>query len=93
MMTKRELKRILKKKTDCSIQHDGWPCGTCFGTVLPDNISEEKAQDFWRSLLVYRGDYSLADMGLDQETVDKCITELKVMLEPKPSPCANSMVG
>ena len=86
-MTKRELKRILKKKTGCAIQHDGWPCGTCFGSLLeslhidPDST---KAEVLWQSLLVYRGDYKLGDIvKLDQVTIDTSIAELKTILTVK----------
>jgi hypothetical protein len=34
----------------CAIQHDGWPCGTCFLAVF-DNGED------WRAVLAYRGDY------------------------------------
>ena len=82
-MTKLELKRRLKKETGgCVIQHDGWPCGTCFGTVLNKyNAPENLHSDIWQSLLVYRGDYKLGEyVQLTQEQVDANIKILKDLL-------------
>ena len=52
-MDKRKFKSRLKAKTMCSIQHDGWTCGTCFFS-----LSETLTNLHWRCVLNYRGDYS-----------------------------------
>jgi hypothetical protein len=52
-MNKRNLKRALKRKTGCAVQHDGWPCGTCFFA-----LSKELTNQDWQALLLYRGDYT-----------------------------------
>ena len=46
-MDKRTLKRALRAKTGCTVQHDGWPCGTCFFSIN----SELNNQD-WQAVLL-----------------------------------------
>ena len=88
-MTKRELKRTLKDLTHCTIQHDGWPCGTCFGALLTtrgiqdnDNLSlrSDKRSLYWQSLLVYRGDYDITGMDYTELEIKQGIKELKEVL-------------
>lgn len=50
-MNKGKLKKALKQATKCSIQHTGWPCGTCFFSLPGDFTNED-----WQSLLYFRGD-------------------------------------
>lgn len=80
-MTKRELKTILKQETHCVLQHNGWPCGTCFGAYLDRIKVFEKRQIFWQSLLFYRGDYKLEMLDYNQETLTQGIKELKTAIE------------
>jgi hypothetical protein len=56
-MDKRDFKRALRYKTCCCIQHNGWPCGTCFFA-----ISEELINRDWQTVLLYRGDYKETDL-------------------------------
>jgi NDP-sugar pyrophosphorylase family protein len=51
-MNKAKLKKALKQVTGCSVQHDGWPCGTCFY-----NISKSLKNQDWQNVLLIRGDY------------------------------------
>ena len=51
-MNKRVLKMSLKRATGCDIQHNGWPCGTCFFAM-----SKKLTNSDWQGLLLYRGDY------------------------------------
>ena len=60
-MNKQEFKKKLKEKTSCSIQHNGWTCGSCFFT-----ISKKLNNEHWRAVLHYRGDYSLKDVEKDE---------------------------
>jgi len=60
-MNKQEFKKKLKEKTSCSIQHNGWTCGTCFFT-----IGKTLTNEHWRGVLHYRGDYSLKDVQKDE---------------------------
>lgn len=57
---KSEFKKKLAEKTMCSIQHNGWTCGTCFYDYFKHTTNED-----WRSVLYYRGDYSLEELNLD----------------------------
>ena len=56
-MNKIKLKRALKKKTYCSIQYNGWPCGTCFFYM-----NETLTNQDWQALLLYRGDHKKEDL-------------------------------
>jgi len=69
-MDKREFKRKLKEKTLCDIQHNGWTCGTCFFA-----ISEELNNEHWKSVLFYRGDYTLEEMEMDKSWDYKSLLE------------------
>lgn len=46
------LRKMLSDATKCEIQHDGWPCGTCFFSV-----SKKLNNQDWQALLLFRGDY------------------------------------
>ena len=56
-MNKRKLKALLKNKTSCTLQHTGWPCGTCFFS-----ISDELRNSDWQALLWFRGDYKETEL-------------------------------
>lgn len=51
-MKREELKEALYKKLGCDMQHDGWPCGTCFFSI-DDSLTNQD----WQALLFFRGDY------------------------------------
>ena len=57
-MNKRDFKKKLREATGCSIQHNGWTCGTCFFS-----ISETLNNDDWNAVLNYRGDYPLKEIN------------------------------
>lgn len=61
-----EFKEKLLEKTMCSIQHDGWTCGTCFFS-----LSETLTNLHWRVILNFRGDYSDEDLDRDLEEMNK----------------------
>ena len=67
----RKLKKLLKDKTSCTIQHNGWCCGTCFFT-----ISQELDNTDWRSLLLYRGDYNKEQIILPSEVVKESLNKI-----------------
>ena len=52
---KRKLKKLLVNKTGCDIQHNGWPCNSCFHAM--DLVTDKDIHDLWESTLVVRGDY------------------------------------
>ena len=56
--SKRNFKKALAEATGCTIQHDGWCCGTCFFDLDYDNLTNAD----WQSLLYYRGDYDKKDL-------------------------------
>jgi hypothetical protein len=57
-ISKKTLKSLLIEKTGCSLQHTGWPCGTCFF-----DISETLDNSDWQSLLYFRGDYKKKELN------------------------------
>jgi hypothetical protein len=56
-MNKRQLKKDLYRATKCNVQHNGWPCGTCFFAM-----SYKLENEDWQALLLYRGDYKKEDL-------------------------------
>ena len=54
-ITKKMLQEKLSEATDCSVQHLGFPCNTCFHALslkLRYNI-----HNYWEAVLAFRGDY------------------------------------
>lgn len=70
-MNKRELKKALKDKTGCIIQHTGWPCGTCFFSM-----NEKLTNKDWQALLLFRGDYKREQLDNLPEDVNLSITKI-----------------
>ena len=55
-MTKKELREALVRETmGCGIQHNGWPCNTCFHSI--DLKLTQDIHEYWLAVLAYRGDY------------------------------------
>ena len=54
-----ELKDSLYKQTSCSIQHDGWPCNTCFHHWAEKTLGLNYVLShwFWGIVFSLRGDY------------------------------------
>ena len=80
--TKREkLKKLLLERTNCGIQHDGWPCNTCFH-AMDLRIDDDKLHELWLSTLLIRGDYKNGEYftqteGELNENIDELIDLLK----------------
>ncbi len=55
-MNRRTFRKALKDKCGCSIQHDGWPCNTCFHS-MELGLDDDRQHELWQSVLAYRGDY------------------------------------
>ena len=55
--SKETMQNELEIETMCTIQHDGWTCGSCFFT-----ISEELDNSDWQNILLLRGDYKESDL-------------------------------
>jgi hypothetical protein len=51
--SKATLKKALRNATHCTLQHDGWTCGSCFFA-----ISNKLTNADWQSVLLKRGDYA-----------------------------------
>ena len=50
-------KQLVNASGGCNIQHNGWPCGTCFSYAFDDDDDDALAQLYWWAVLAYRGDY------------------------------------
>lgn len=54
-MNKKSFRRTLSLVANCNIQHNGWPCNTCFHALkLPLCYNIHK---YWEAVLAFRGDY------------------------------------
>ena len=70
-MNKKKLKQYLAEETGCTIQHDGWPCGSCFNTI--DVELAEDIKEYWQPVLSIRGDYD--DFDWEKEYPDEDISK------------------
>lgn len=55
----------------CAIQHDGWPCGTCFF-----DISEKLTNKDWQALLLFRGDNERKDLNNLPKDINKSLMKI-----------------
>ena len=63
-----ELRQNLQKELHCVIQHDGWPCGSCFCTLEHDVKLKEDIGEYWQAVLDFRGDYDDFEWDTDTDT-------------------------
>jgi len=70
-MNKLTLKRALRERTGCVIQHNGWPCGTCFFSM-----SKKLTNADWQALLLFRGDYKESDLDNLPENLDTSLEKI-----------------
>jgi hypothetical protein len=76
-MNRRKLKSALVKITGgCSIQHDGWPCNSCFHCI--DLELKENIHEYWLAVLAYRGDYD--DIPSRMDLLDELMEKLEEVL-------------
>lgn len=56
-MDRELLRKVLVNATGgCAIQHDGWPCNSCFHS-LDISVSSDRLHEMWEAVLAFRGDY------------------------------------
>lgn len=67
-MTKTELKKVLKRATNCTVQHNGWTCGTCF-FAMSDNLNNQD----WQAVLLFRGDYKKEDLNNLPQSIENSL--------------------
>jgi hypothetical protein len=48
--------------TGCALQHNGWPCGTCFESTFKDG-----PDSLWQTVLLLRGDYKNGEYFYQEE--------------------------
>ena len=63
-----EVRRNLEIELGCTIQHDGWPCGSCFCTLDADVNLKEDIGEYWQAVLDFRGDYDDFEWDIDTDT-------------------------
>jgi len=79
MTTKQQLKRLLREKTGCGIQHTGWPCGTCFLAISPKFDNKD-----WQTVLLVRGDNKKTDLDNLPKNIDKQVERIiKILTKTK----------
>ena len=72
-----EVRRNLEIELGCTIQHDGWPCNSCFHSVGEEWKLKEDIHKYWEAILDFRGDYDDFDeWDYDTKEFPKLITEL-----------------
>jgi len=70
-MNKAKLKKALRDKTGCAIQHTGWCCGTCFFAM-----SKKLTNKDWQALLLYRGDSERSELDNLPKNVDRSLEKI-----------------
>ena len=73
-----KVKHKLARETGCYLQHTGYPCNSCFHTIIEDyygHALKHDVHDYWEAVLYYRGDYK----GFDGWTID--VSLMKERLE------------
>lgn len=66
-----KLKKALLKATGCTLQHNGWTCGTCFFTI-DDKLTNKD----WQTVLYIRGDYELQNLNNLPSSMVKSIEKI-----------------
>ena len=70
-MNKAKFKKLLRDATGCTIQHNGWTCGSCFF-----GISDKLTNKDWQALLLYRGDYKREELNNLPEDIEYSINKI-----------------
>ncbi|MCW4008558.1 MAG: hypothetical protein NWF09_07730 [Candidatus Bathyarchaeota archaeon] len=94
MVTVNELRDLLNIVVGCNLQYNGFPCNTCFHTVLaseaekvenPPNI--DRIHEWWEATLIFRGDYKNGDLiYIPKKELKKRINELASFLKEVSAP-------
>ena len=67
-MNRKKLSDKLYYVTMCELQHNGYPCNSCFHTVIEEDYRKDLKEDtheYWLAVLSYRGDYPDLPKRLD----------------------------
>ena len=70
---KNNLKKTLLETTLCDLQHDGWPCGTCFFKISP---TADLTNEHWQTVLWIRGDYVAKELDNISKNIEVCVEEI-----------------
>ena len=66
-MNREELRNMLGDEIGCGIQHDGWPCNSCFHSMDWLELDED-VHNYWEAVLDFRGDYDDFNWPIDTDT-------------------------
>ena len=77
MRLKETMRRLVVEACGgCTIQHDGWPCNSCFHSL--DLPLKHNIHAYWIAILSYRGDYPSIPRNC---AMNALLAELKEVLE------------
>ena len=71
MITKQEMGDKLYYSTMCEAQHGGFPCNSCFHTIIEEDYGDKLKEDihkYWEAVLDFRGDYDDYDWPRETDT-------------------------
>ena len=68
MLNREELQDKLAIEIGCGIQHDGWPCNSCFHSMEDEWKMKEDIHDYWEAILDFRGDYDDYNWPIETDT-------------------------
>ncbi len=77
-MKKTKMRKALREATGCTIQHTGYPCGTCFFA-----LSEELTNQDWQALLLFRGDYKRENLDNLPDDVEQSLDNIYTLATEK----------
>jgi hypothetical protein len=76
----KELQHLLSLKTQgCEVQHNGYPCNTCFH-AMELGVSNEGLHEMWEATLLYRGDYTIDEIPMTEERMLNLVNQLTNLL-------------
>ena len=59
-ISKQDMSDKLYYSTMCEAQHRGYPCNSCFHTIVEEDYGDKLKEDvheYWLAVLAFRGDY------------------------------------
>ena len=68
---KSPLRKALYNATGCTIQHDGWTCGSCF-FAIDDSLNNQD----WQTVLLIRGDTDEEYLNNLPQDIEKSVKKI-----------------
>tara|TARA_Y100000593_G_scaffold81146_1_gene151672 strand:- start:620 stop:874 length:255 start_codon:yes stop_codon:yes gene_type:complete len=76
--TQEDLADLLYYTTMCEAQYGGYPCNSCFHTIIEADLGHKLKDDvheYWKAVLEFRGDYE--DLPPRPDLINELYKELK----------------